>query len=210
MELKISHRLRRLAQILLIMLSTLFWEGVGGKAFAQSLFPSRVKLETKIADSTWYGESLSSIVQVNEASGEIAFRMDISSITTEVPKADSILAGVGKQYIYLQGKFPVKNLSFTDANNESNEDYTGKAMLTIFDVTKEISYSCEIYNFNNDDEFAVGNNVYPLRIGLFFSFLPTDFNVNKLHKSLVNAIEIEVSNGLINRTNLGGDSIFPK
>jgi hypothetical protein len=27
---------------------------------------------------------------------------------------------------------------------------------------------------------------------------------------LVNAIEVEVSNGLINKTNLGGDSIFPK
>ncbi len=180
------------------------------QSYAQNLFPSRVKIETIIADSTWYGESYSSIVQVNEASGEIAFKMDISSITTEIPKADSILASMGKQYVYLQGKFPIKNLSFTDADNESSEEYTGKAMLTIFDVTKEVSYSFEVYNFNNNDEFAVGNSVYPLRIGLFFNFEPTDFNLTKLHKSLVHTIEVEVSNGFINRTNLGGDSIFPK
>ncbi|HEX7414732.1 MAG TPA: hypothetical protein VF411_11880 [Bacteroidia bacterium] len=177
---------------------------------AQNLFPSRVKIETKIADSTWYGESYSSIVQVNEASGEIAFKMDISSITTEIPRADSALASMGRQYVYLKGSFPVKNLSFTDADNESSEEYTGKAMLTIFDITKEVSYSFEVYNFNNDDEFAVGNNVYPLRIGLFFTFEPKDFNVNKLSKALVNTIEVEVSNGFINKTNLGGDTIFPK
>jgi hypothetical protein len=183
---------------------------IARQSFAQNLFPSRVKLETKIADSTWYAESYSSIVQVNEGSGEIAFKMDISTISTEVPRADSALASMGKQYVYLQGKFPIKNLSFADANNESNEDYTGKAMLTIFDVTKEVSYSFEVYNFNNDDEFAVGTNVYPLRIGLFFDFEPADFNLSKLSKSLIHTIEVEVSNGFINRTNSGGDSIFPK
>lgn len=183
---------------------------IAQQSYAQSLFPSRVKLETQIADSTWYGESLSSIVQVNEASGEIAFRMDISSITTEVPKADSALASMGRQYIYLQGKFPIKNLSFTDADNESSETYSSKALLTIFGITKEVSYSFEVYNFSNNDEFSVGNNVYPLRIGLFFDFEPKDFNVNKKHPALTNAIEVEVSNGFINKTNLGGDSIFPK
>jgi hypothetical protein len=83
-------------------------------------------------------------------------------------------------------------------------------MLTIFEITKEISYSFEVYNFSNNDEFAVGNNVYPLRIGLFFDFEPEDFNINKKHTSLTNAVEVEVSNGFINRTNSGGDSIFPK
>ncbi len=183
---------------------------VDRQSYAQNLYPSRVKLETQIADSTWYGESLSSIVQVNEASGEIAFRMDMSSIITDIPKVDSAIAAMGKQYIYLQGKFPIKNLSFTDADNESSETYSSKAMLTIFGITKEVSYSFEVYNFNNNDEFAVGNNVYPLRIGLFFDFEPEDFNVNKKYTALANAIEVEVSNGFINKTNLGGDSIFPK
>ena len=77
-------------------------------------------------------------------------------------------------------------------------------------MSKEVTYTCEIYNFNNDDEFAVGNNVYPLRIGLSFNINPKDFNLAKIHKALQNTIEIEVSNGFINKTNLGGDSIFPK
>ena len=201
---KISYTLRVIVFLLCVINCTLY------KSFAQNLYPSRVKIETQIADSTWYAVSLSSIVQVNEGSGEIAFKMDISSVTTGIPRADSALASMGKQYIYLKGNFPIKNLSFTDANNESQEDYSGKAMLTIFDITKEVTYNCEVYNFNNDDEFAVGNNVYPLRIGLFFSFNPKDFNFTKLHKSLISVIEIEVSNGFINRTNLGGDSIFPK
>ena len=149
--------LKTTSTLFLFVIASVAWQ-----SHAQNLFPSRVKLETKIADSTWYAESLSSIVQVNEGSGEIAFKMDISSVTTEIPKADSALASMGKQYVYLQGKFPIKNLSFTDANNESNEEYSGKAMLTIFDVTKEVSYTFEVYNFNNDDEFAVGTNVYPL------------------------------------------------
>jgi hypothetical protein len=45
---------------------------------------------------------------------------------------------------------------------------------------------------------------------LFFEFEPEDFNLDKVYKWLTNGIEVEVSNGLINRTNQGGNSIFPK
>ncbi len=176
---------------------------------AQNLYPSRVKLETKIADSTWYAGSSAGIVQVSEG-GEIAFKMGIQTITTDVVKLDSALGQMEKEFIFLKGNFPVKNLSFVDADNENSQDYSGIAFLTISGITKEINYTCEIYSFNNDDEFAVGNNVYPLRIGFFFDFQPIDFRLNTLYKPLTKTVRVEISNGFINKTNIGGDSIFPK
>jgi hypothetical protein len=180
------------------------------QAISQNLFPSRVKIETKIADSTWYASSNAGIVQVNEGSNEIAFKLDVSSVIVDVQKVDSALSNMGKQLVYLKGSFPIKNLSFTGNDNENQQDYSGKALLTINNITKEVSYTCEVYNFNNNDEFAVGNNVYPLRIGLFFDFDPVDFQLDKVFKPLAKTIKVEISNGFINRSNLGGDSIFPK
>ena len=177
---------------------------------SQNLYPSRVKIETDIADSTWYAGSSAGVVQVNDASGEIAFKLNIKTITTDVFRLDSALGQMENQFIFFKGNFPVKNLSFTDADNESSQDYSGKAFLTIGGITKEVDYTCEVYNFNNDDEFAVGNNVYPLRIGLFFDFDPLDFKLNTFYKPLTKTIKIEISNGFINKTNIGGDSIFPK
>ena len=191
---------------LLIGFILCFYTGI----FAQNMYPSRVKIETKIADSTWYASSSASIVQVNEGSSEIAFKLDVSTVTTDVQKIDSALSNMGKQLVYFKGSFPIKNLSFTGNDNENQQDYSGKALLTINGITKEINYTCEVYDFNNNDEFAVGNNVYPLRIGLFFDFEPTDFQLDKVFKPLVKTIKMEVSNGFINKSNLGGDSIFPK
>jgi hypothetical protein len=182
----------------------------GFNAISQNLYPSRVKIETQISDSTWYAGSSAGIVQVNDASGEIAFKVGIQTITTDVQSLDSALSNMEKEFVFLRGNFPVKNLSFTDADNESSQDYGGKAFLTIGSVTKEVDYICEVYNFNNDDEFAVGNNVYPLRIGLFFDFSPLDFKLNSLYNPLTKTIKVEISNGFINKTNIGGDSIFPK
>jgi len=196
----------RLKTILFII----FFASFCVKNTAQNLYPSRVKLETLIADSTWYAGSNAGVVQVNDASGEIAFKMGIQTITTDVVRLDSALSQVENQFVFLKGNFPVKNLSFTDADNESSQDYSGKAFLTIGGITKEIDYTCEVYNFNNDDEFAVGNNVYPLRIGLFFDFQPLDFKLNSFFQPLTKSIKVEISNGFINKTNIGGDSIFPK
>ncbi|MEO8762233.1 MAG: hypothetical protein ABI448_15165 [Bacteroidia bacterium] len=178
--------------------------------FSQNLYPSRVKIETEIADSTWYAASSAGVVQVNDASGEIAFKVGIKTITTDVFSLDSALGQMENQFVFFKGNFPVKNLSFTDADNESSQDYSGKAFLTIGGITKEVDYSCEVYNFNHDDEFAVGNNVYPLRIGLFFDFQPLDFKLNSMYKPLTKTIKVEISNGFINKINNGGDTIFPK
>ena len=190
------------------MLSIL--SGMLSTAVAQNLYPSRIKIETTIADSTWYAGSSAGIVQVNEGSGEIAFKLDVSTVTTDVQSLDSALSNMGKQLIYFKGGFPLKNLSFADSDNENQQDYDGAALLTINGITKQITYACEVYNFNNNDEFAVGNNVYPLRIGLFFDFEPKDFQLDKLYKPLTKTIKVEISNGFINKSNLGGDSIFPR
>jgi len=193
-----------------ILLFLIFNFGLNIKVISQNLYPSRVKLETKIADSTWYAVSSAGIVQVNDANGEIAFKLGIQTITTDVFRLDSALSQMENQFIFFKGNFPVKNLSFTDADNENAQDYGGKAFLTIGGITKEVDYTCEVYNFNNDDEFAVGNNVYPLRIGLFFDFQPIDFKLNIMYKPLTKTIKVEISNGFINKINIGGDSIFPK
>ena len=158
----------------------------------------------------WYAISSAGIVQANETNAEIAFRLDLSTILTDEPGIDSALSVLNKQYLFFRANFPIGNLSFSDNDNENQKEFGGKCQLTLNGVTKEVSFTSDIYSFNNNDEYAVGNNVYPLRIGIFFEFEPEDFNLNKYYKPLVNVIEVEVSNGLINRTNLGGNSIFPK
>jgi polyisoprenoid-binding protein YceI len=177
---------------------------------AQSLYPSRVRINTEMKDSMWYASSIAGIVQANETNGEIALKLDLSTIITDEDRLDSAIANMGQQFLFFRGNFPISNLSFSDNDNEIQKDFTGKAKLTINGITKEITYTADIFSFNNDDQFAVGNNVYPLRIGLFFEFEPEDFNLDKVYKWLTNGIEVEVSNGLINRTNQGGNSIFPK
>ena len=49
---------------------------------SQSLYPSRVKLETEMNDSVWHA-LCTSVLQVNESTNEIAFKMPINSIDTE-------------------------------------------------------------------------------------------------------------------------------
>ena len=180
------------------------------KASAQNLYPSRVRINTEMEDSMWYAVSNAGIVQVNETTGEIALKMDLSTIITDDDKLDSSISNIRQQYLYLKGNFPISNLSFSDNDNEIQKDFTGKAWLSLNGLTKEINYTAEVFSFNNDDQFAVGNTVYPLRIGLFFEFEPEDFNLDKIYKPLTGGIEVEVSNGLINRTNQGGSTIFPK
>ena len=177
---------------------------------AQNLFPSRVRINTEMKDSMWYASSSAGIVQANETNGEIALKLDLSTVITDEDKIDSALSNMGKQYLFFRGNFPISNLSFSDNDNENQKEFSGKAKLTINGITQEISYTADIYSFNNDDQYSVGNNVYPLRIGLFFEFEPEDFNLDRIYKWLTNGIEVEVSNGLINKTNQGGNSIFPK
>ncbi len=177
---------------------------------AQNLYPSRVRINTEMKDSMWYASSISGIVQANETTGEIALKLDLSTIITDDDHLDSAISNMGKQYLFFKGNFPISNLSFSDNDNEIQKDFSGKAWLTINGISKEINYTADIFSFNNDDQFAVGNNVYPLRIGLFFEFEPEDFGLNKIYKLLTNGVEVEVSNGLINRTNQGGNTIFPK
>lgn len=192
-----------------IILSILLASVLNFSSFTQNLYPSRVKLETVISDSTWYASSSAGVVQVSEG-GEIAFKMGIQTIITDVQRLDSALGQMEKEFIFLKGNFPVKNLSFVDADNENSQGYNGTAFLTIAGITKQVNYTCEVYNFNNDDEFAVGNNVYPLRIGFFFEFEPLDYKLNTIFKPLVKTVKVEISNGFINKTSIGGDSIFPK
>ncbi|HXU26269.1 MAG TPA: YceI family protein, partial [Bacteroidia bacterium] len=177
---------------------------------AQNLYPSRVKINTELKDSMWYASSNAGIVQANEGSNEIAFRLDISTIVTDDPNLNPKLANIEKQYLFFKASYPTSNLSFTDTDNESQHDYIGKGFITLNGITKEVGFDCEVYSFNSDDQFSVGNNVYPLRIALFFELLPQDFGLDKIYKPLTKVIEIEVSNGLINKTNLGGNTIFPK
>jgi hypothetical protein len=180
------------------------------KTQAQNLYPSRVRLNTELKDSMWYATSNAGIVQANEATNEIAFRMDMSTIVTDAPGLNATLGNIEKQYLFFKGNYPAGNLSFTDTDNESQHDFIGKGFITVNGITKEVNYDCEVYSFNNDDQYSVGNNVYPLRIGLFFEIDPLDFGLDKIYKPLMRVIEVEVSNGLINRTNLGGNTIFPK
>ncbi|HTA61038.1 MAG TPA: hypothetical protein VK835_01225 [Bacteroidia bacterium] len=180
------------------------------QAKSQNLFPSRVRLNTELKDSMWYATSNAGIVQANEANNEIAFKLDMATIITDDPGLNASLANIEKQYLFFKGNFPASTLSFTDTDNETQHDFIGKAFITINGITKQVDYDSEVYSFNNDDQYSVGNNVYPLRIGLFFEFEPADFGLDKIYKPLTKFIEVEVSNGLINRTNLGGNTIFPK
>jgi hypothetical protein len=177
---------------------------------AQNLYPSRVRLNTELKDSMWYASSNAGIVQANEGSNEIAFRLDISTIVTDAPSLNASLANIEKQYLFFKASFPASTLSFTDTDNESQHDFVGKGFVTLNGITKQVDFDSEVYSFNNDDQYSVGNTVYPLRIGLFFEFEPEDFGLDKIYKPLTRVIEIEVSNGLINKTNIGGNTIFPK
>jgi len=180
------------------------------QANSQNLYPSRIRLNAMLKDSMWYASSNAGIVQANEGSNEIAFRVDISTIVTDAPNLNATIANIEKQYLFFKGNFPASNLSFTDTDNESQHDFVGKGFVTLNGITKQVDFDSEVYSFNSDDQFSVGNNVYPLRIGLFFEVDPIDFGLDKLYKPLTKVIEIEVSNGLINKTNLGGNTIFPK
>jgi hypothetical protein len=180
------------------------------QAKTQNLYPSRVRLNTELKDSTWYALSNAGIVQVNEGSNEIALKLDLSTITTDDPAINALLAKLENQFIFFKGNFPAGNLSFSDNNNEIQHDFIGKGFITLNGITKQVDFDSEVYSFNGDDQYAVGNNVYPLRIGLFFDVDPIDFGLDKLYKPLTRVIEVEVSNGLINKTNLGGNTIFPK
>jgi YceI-like protein len=178
---------------------------------AQSLFPSRVKLNTELKkDTVFYATSNSAIVQANEATNEIALKIDIATLATDDQALNTMLATIENQCLFFKGNFPTSNLSFADTDNETQHDFVGKGFITLNGITKEIDYDGEVYSFNNDDQYAVGTTVYPLRIALSFEVDPLRFGLDKIYKPLVKLIEIEVSNGLINRTNLGGNSIFPK
>lgn len=183
---------------------------IGLQIKAQNLYPSRVRINTEMKDSMYYASSGAGVVQANEASNEIAFKIDLSTIVTDDPNLNALLAKLENQFLFFKGNFPASNLSFADTDNETQHDFIGKAFITINGITQETVYDCEVYNFNSDDQYAVGTTVYPLRIGLFFEFMPQDFGLDKIYKNLTSVIEIEVSNGLINRTNLGGNTIFPK
>ncbi|MBS1646272.1 MAG: YceI family protein [Bacteroidetes bacterium] len=171
-----------------------------------NLYPSTVKLETKVKDSTWHAVA-TSVVQVSEATSEMAFRMPIQSIDTDNPSVDSALSQI-KSFVYLRGDFPITSLSFSSANNENDKDYSGKAFLTINSITKQIDYTVEVYNYNNNGDYNVGVNTYQVRIGLSFEFDPEDFKLNNYCKPLVDLIKIEVSNGFVNKLNMDGETIF--
>ena len=158
---------------------------IGLQIKAQNLYPSRVKINSELRDSMWYALSNAGIVQANEGSNEIAFKLDIATIVVDDPNLTAMIAKIENQYLFFKGNFPANNLSFADTDNKTQHDFIGNAFITLNGITKETTYDCEVYNFNNDDQFAVGTNVYPLRIGLFFEFMPQDFGLDKLYLKLM-------------------------
>jgi len=176
----------------------------------QSLYPSAVKIETEINKKMINAHSSSTILQVNEATSEIAVRIDIFSIKTGNDTLDTLLQKLNNTTaVFLKGNFPIKNLSFVSKNNEEQRDYSGKAQLTINGITKEQDYTCVVYNLRENDGLTENNNTaYPLNINLFFEFEPEKFKLNELFKPLMNGVKIEVANGFINKLSANSPNLF--
>jgi len=177
---------------------------------AQNLYPSVVTIETLLNKATINAKNLSSLLQVNEATSQIALRIDARDIKTGNDTLDSLLKSLTNPIIVFKGNFPIKNLSFVDNNNEEQREFSEKAQLTMNGITKEQNYTCAVYNLNGSDGFSQNNMAYPLNINLYFEFEPEDFKLNTLCTSMVNGIKVEVSKGLINKLTSGSQSLFNK
>jgi len=176
---------------------------------AQVLFPSTVKMATEINKAVINAQSISSILQVNEGTSEIAIRTEVSSITTNSDTLDSLLQRLNNSVvIFLKGNFPIKNLSFVSSNNEEQRDFNGKAQLTINGITKEQNFTCNVFNLKENDNVTEHAAVYPLNINLFFEFQPEDYGLDKLYKPFVNGVKVEVAKGFINKLTAASPSLF--
>ncbi|MGZ3862245.1 MAG: YceI family protein [Bacteroidia bacterium] len=176
---------------------------------AQSLFPSTVKIETEINKKTVNAQSLSSFLQVNESTSEIAVRTEVFSITTNNDTIDTLLRKLSSNtVIFLKGNFPIKNLSFVSSNNEEQRDFNGTAQLTINGITKEQKFTCAVFNLKENDNITENTTVYPMNINLFFEFEPEDYGLDKLYKPFVNGVKIEVAKGFINKLTAASPSLF--
>ena len=177
---------------------------------AQNLYPSAVTIETLLDKATINAKNLSSLLQVNEATAQIALKIDARDIKTGNDTLDSLLKALTNPIIIFKGNFPIKNLSFVDNNNEEQREFSEKAQLTINGITKEQNYTCAVYNLNGSDGFSQNNIAYPLNINLYFEFEPEDFKLNTLYVPMVNGIKVEVSKGLINKLTSSSQSLFNK
>src|ERR1700740_1496787 len=88
----------------------------------QSLYPSVLNIETEIDKKEINAKNLSSLLQVNETTSEIALKINIGDIITGNNKLDTMLTNLEAPVALLKGSFPVKNLSFTDNNNEEQKE----------------------------------------------------------------------------------------
>lgn len=176
----------------------------------QELFPSEAKIETLAGNYNFIGETDAAIVQYNENTSEIAIRIDISKINTDYARVDSVFDAMGKQYMYLKGVLPYKNLNYTDINNSDEREYHGSAFLGMNGITRQVPFTAVVYNLSNNDEFSVGNIAYPIRMNIYFEFEPEDFALNKIYAPLVNPIKINVARAFVNKLTLDGPTIFTK
>lgn len=178
-------------------------------AQVQSLFPSTVKIETEINNKVVNAQSLSSFLQVNENTSEIAVRTEVFSITTDNDTLDTLLQKLNsKVIVFLKGNFPIKNLSFIGSNNEEQRDFIGKAQLTINGITKEQNFTCAVFSLKENENITENTAVYPMNINLFFEFEPEDYGLDKLYKPLVNGVKMQVAKGFINKLSAVSPSLF--
>ncbi|MGZ3864883.1 MAG: hypothetical protein ACXVNR_00155 [Bacteroidia bacterium] len=182
---------------------------ISSNAQTSGLFPSTVKIETIINNKIINAQSISSLLQVNEGTSEIAVKTEIFSITTGADTLDTLLQKLNTSaVVFLKGNFPIRNLSFVSSNNEEQRDFNGKAQLTINGITKEQNFTCSVFNLKENDNITEHTMVYPMNINLFFEFEPEDYGLDKLYKPFVNGVKMEVAKGFINKLTAFGPSLF--
>lgn len=167
--------------------------------YGQEFIGNTAKL-SKFKDTTaavFYSANEICLIKLNDQTDEFIFNLPLFNILSSSTN-DSITALNKLVFASYRADFPVSNLDFFSSGAEASFDITGE--LTINGITKHAPLHLSLQSApileNNRDIHS-----YPVKISFAMDINPAEYFLDYETINFTRTITIEVSHGVINRTN---------
>lgn len=166
----------------------------------QEFIASTVRFSKYIETGRTLSTNEFGVIRLNNENDEFVFDVPLYSILTSPRNNDSITALNKKMLVHYKADFPVNDLDFL-ANDGAQKTFSIQGELTINNITLPVNTVFSLHGAMEQADEARGIKSYPVLVSFLIEINPAEYNLDFETINFVRSIYIEVSNGVINRTN---------